>query len=169
MIPAIAVVVLTVVAVVLVAAGASGGPLAIVLVLLSPFVALGAYLLWRHQDAADKARAEQERVEAEQAQWLAYHQYQHDSWTQEQDQRYRRLVATCGEETAQRLMQGQIWVGQRQEHLYEALGHPLKVQEKVLRSKNHLTCFYRPDASGRCHLKVMLENGEVIGWEAAPE
>ena len=47
----------------------------------------------------------------------------------------------------------------------EALGPPVDVSERVLKTKTTRVYKYQPLARGRFGLKVTIENDVVVGWD----
>jgi hypothetical protein len=45
------------------------------------------------------------------------------------------------------------------------LGNPLDVDQKVLKTKKKEVWKYQPKGANRYALRVILENGLVVGWE----
>lgn len=46
----------------------------------------------------------------------------------------------------------------------EALGPPVEVKERALKTKTKTTLCYQPVAKGRYHFKVELDDGVVVKW-----
>ena len=65
----------------------------------------------------------------------------------------------------ERLMKGEIWQGQTRGQVIDALGKPLMINEQVLKTKTKYTYKYNRIAKNRYGLKVIIENGLVIGWD----
>ena len=84
---------------------------------------------------------------------------------QAEEQRRADLTARFGAETCARIMTGQMWVGQTEEQLREALGKPLDVDEKVMKTKTRRIWKYDQTGANRFRTRVILENGLVTGWE----
>jgi hypothetical protein len=49
--------------------------------------------------------------------------------------------------------------------MIEALGQPVHVDERVLKTKTVHTFKYRPLGKNRFGLRISLENGVVKGWD----
>lgn len=65
----------------------------------------------------------------------------------------------------ERLMNREIWQGQTEEQLLDSQGKPAKIDQAVLKTKTRETWKYEEIAKNRYALKVILENGDVIGWD----
>ena len=80
--------------------------------------------------------------------------------------RFQRLMRIYGDEAlVRRIMAGEVWQGQTAQMLEHARGLPVKVDEKVLKTKTKHTWKYGEMGRGQYALRVMLENGEVVGWD----
>ena len=75
------------------------------------------------------------------------------------------LTARFDDETSSRILAGQIWIGQTGEQLREALGEPLDIDEKVMKTKRREVWKYDQKSANRFNTRVTLENGLVTGWE----
>jgi len=64
-----------------------------------------------------------------------------------------------------RIIDGKIWQGQSREQLLDAIGEPEDVHQRVYKTKVKETWKYNEVARNRFGLKVVLENGVVVGWE----
>jgi hypothetical protein len=64
-----------------------------------------------------------------------------------------------------RLMAREIWEGQTQEQLIDSRGRPLTIDEKVLKTKTTNTWKYKRMGRGQYALRVVVENGIVVGWK----
>lgn len=65
----------------------------------------------------------------------------------------------------EKIMQRMFWQGQTQEQLLDSLGRPLDVDERVLKTKTKETWKYNQTGTNRYGLRVILENGVVVGWD----
>jgi hypothetical protein len=110
---------------------------------LAAFVAIGATI-------ALKRRAARKRAEAERA---------------ADQQRYHDLASRFGDEAAQSIMVGQIWVGATADMVIEALGAPADTDERVLKTKTKHVYKYWPTGPNRYAYRVTLEDGVVVGWD----
>jgi hypothetical protein len=80
--------------------------------------------------------------------------------------RYKYLLAKYKDEKlVARIVKGSVWQGQTREQLWDALGKPLDVDEKVLKSKTKETWKYKEIGKKRYAFRVFIENNEVVGWE----
>lgn len=119
------------------------------------FVARGRKRALREAREAAIADAEQQRILAEQ-----------HAEAQKQ-QRWNYLTGRFGQDIAQKIWAGQLWVGQTAEMLTESLGAPLERDEKISRQKVMHVYKYRPlPGHNRWGLRVELEDGTVCGWDA---
>ncbi len=131
-------------------------------------------------NAEPAARAERARLKEQQRQAAAA-------------QKLAKLVASYGEEAAKRIILGEPWQGATEPMIIEALGTPEKIEEKVLKTKTKKIFSYIDECTkcagsgflpefvhiddGKCFicngrgrsrgitLRVIIENGIVIGWE----
>lgn len=69
------------------------------------------------------------------------------------------------ETVVEKIMAGEIWQGQTEEQVFEALGRPVDIDEKVLKARVRQTMKYGEDGKKRFKLRVIVENGVVVGWE----
>lgn len=86
-----------------------------------------------------------------------------------EEQRRQALVARFGEEIAARIVAGQVWEGATHEMVVAALGPPVEVKERVLKTKTKTTLCYDPISSNRYRFKVELDDGVVVKWTAPQE
>lgn len=68
-------------------------------------------------------------------------------------------------ELVERIMRRMFWQGQTQEQLLDSLGRPLDIDERVLKTKTKETWKYNRIGKNRFGLRVILENGVVVGWD----
>lgn len=80
-------------------------------------------------------------------------------------ERAAALAVRFGPEISDKIMRRQIWQGQTEEMLLESRGAPADVDEKVLKTKVKRTYKYDRQGANRYGLRVMLENGVVVGSE----
>lgn len=64
-----------------------------------------------------------------------------------------------------RLMRQTVWQGQTEEQIFDSLGPPLDIDQKVLKTKKKEIWKYNQTGVNRYGLKVTIENGVVIGWD----
>lgn len=106
-------------------------------------ILLGALLIWQGTRALNaEKKAAQEELE----------------------RRRVDLLARFGEETCNRILAGDVWVGQTAEELRESLGEPVDVDEKVLKTKHKEVWKYDQIGANRFNTRVTLEDGFVAGW-----
>lgn len=75
------------------------------------------------------------------------------------------LTARFGAEVAEMILKRRVWQGQTEEMLLEARGAPAHVEETVLKTKTKRVFKYEPAPGNRFKLRVMVEDGVVVGWE----
>ena len=77
-----------------------------------------------------------------------------------------RLMAKYGDEAlVEKLMNGMYWQGQTEGQLLDSLGRPLDIDQKVLKTKTKEVWKYEETGKNRYALKIILEHGEVVGWD----
>jgi hypothetical protein len=69
------------------------------------------------------------------------------------------------EEIVQRILGGQIWQGQTEEQLIDAIGSPAEVDTKVLKTIQREIWKYGRISAKRFRLRITVENGMVTGWD----
>lgn len=69
------------------------------------------------------------------------------------------------EQIVQKIFQGLIWQGQTEEQLLDAIGSPVNVDSKVLKTKKKEIWKYDHWGSNRYGLRITVENGRVTGWD----
>jgi hypothetical protein len=79
--------------------------------------------------------------------------------------RWHYLCSTYGQENAEKIAGGKVWVGATVAMMTEIHGPPVAVDEKVMKTKVSRTYKYNPTGVNRYALRVYVEDGEVIGWE----
>lgn len=80
--------------------------------------------------------------------------------------RREALLAKYGDaELVDRIMRRMFWQGQSQEQLVDSLGRPLDIDERVLKTKTKETWKYNRTGKNRFGLRIILENGIVVGWD----
>lgn len=86
--------------------------------------------------------------------------------SQNAKKRREALLEKYGDaEIVQRILRKTIWQGQTQEQLLDSLGRPLDIDERVLKTKSKETWKYNQVGKNRFGLRVILENGIVVGWD----
>lgn len=63
------------------------------------------------------------------------------------------------------IMKRMFWQGQTVEQLLDALGNPVDVDKKILKTKSKEVWKYHQTGKGRYRLRITIENGGVVGWE----
>lgn len=79
--------------------------------------------------------------------------------------RRRNLCRKYGLEIAEKILRKTVWVGETAEQLVESLGHPIDIDENVLKTKKREIWKYYSRGTNRYGLRVKVENGEVVGWD----
>lgn len=69
------------------------------------------------------------------------------------------------QEVVDAILDGRYWQGQTAEMLIDSLGNPVGTDRKVLRTKVSETWKYHPRGRGRYGLRLILDNGVVVGWD----
>lgn len=90
------------------------------------------------------------------------------AWNQhaQQQQRLAELRAKYGSEAiVQSIVHGQHWQGQTEEQLRDALGSPVEVDDKRLKTLRREIWKYQKTGVNRFRLRITLENGVVVGWD----
>lgn len=68
-------------------------------------------------------------------------------------------------EIVELILNNSFWQGQTSEQLFDSLGNPLDVDEKVYKTKTKEIWKYNNDGRDRYRLRITLENGFVVGWD----
>ncbi|WP_373072348.1 hypothetical protein [Sulfurimonas sp.] len=77
-----------------------------------------------------------------------------------------RLINKYGDpEIVESIMNNEVWQGATEEHVIDSLGKPLDIDQKVLKTKIKEVWKYEEVAKNRYALKVIIENGIVVGWD----
>jgi hypothetical protein len=83
-----------------------------------------------------------------------------------QQARRKRLMEKYGDaEIVDRIMNKMVWQGMTVDHLVDALGKPVAIDRKVLKTKTNHTYKYGQTGKNRFSRRVMLENDVVVGWD----
>ncbi|HLV88693.1 MAG TPA: hypothetical protein VKV39_17035 [Candidatus Sulfotelmatobacter sp.] len=84
-------------------------------------------------------------------------------------QKRASLLAKYGDPlVVERILNKTLWVGETSAQLIDSLGAPLEVDRSVLKTKTKETWKYLRKSAKRYGLRVTLENGIVVGWDAKP-
>ncbi len=83
----------------------------------------------------------------------------------EDRQRRADLTARFGAEICSRILSREIWLGQTAEQIREALGEPVDVDVKVMKTKSREVWKYDQTGVNRFKTRVTVENGVVTGWD----
>jgi uncharacterized membrane protein len=77
----------------------------------------------------------------------------------------QRLMDKYGSEyIVDKIMKKMIWQGQTEDQLIDSIGNPRDVDQKVLKTKVKETWKYEKTGENRYNLRVIIENGAVVGW-----
>ncbi|MFA5255198.1 MAG: DUF2845 domain-containing protein [Candidatus Omnitrophota bacterium] len=68
-------------------------------------------------------------------------------------------------ETADRIINKTVWVGETADQLRDSLGNPIDIDENVLKTKRKETWKYCQKSTNRFGLKIRVDNGSVVGWD----
>ncbi len=79
--------------------------------------------------------------------------------------RRQRLIEKYGPQRGAELADGVIAQGMTEEMVIDALGQPLDVDEKVLKTKTKRTLKYNQLTARTYGVKVFLDDGVVVGWD----
>jgi len=79
--------------------------------------------------------------------------------------RIEELRRKYPEDIVQRILAGQIWQGQTEGQLIDALGLPAEVDRKVLKTMRREIWKYGHMSARRFRLRIIVENGTVAGWD----
>lgn len=83
----------------------------------------------------------------------------------ERDRKERIYQKYGHNEIAERIIKKTIWVGETSEQLEDSLGKPCDIDEYVLKTKKKEKWKYYQRGVNRYGLKIMVENGVVVGWD----
>lgn len=64
----------------------------------------------------------------------------------------------------QAILSQKIWEGMTAAHLFDSIGEPEAIDQKYMKTKSREVWKYHHQGSNRYLLRVMLENGLVVGW-----
>jgi hypothetical protein len=70
------------------------------------------------------------------------------------------------ESVAQKILAKMVWIGQTAEQLTDTLGHPAATDHNQLKTKTRDIWKYRYQGTNRGELRIIVENGEVTGWDS---
>jgi len=80
--------------------------------------------------------------------------------------RRERLIKKYGDKNlVEKLMKRSFWQGQTEGQLIDSLGKPLDIDQKVMKTKTKEVWKYKETGKNRYALKIILENGKVVGWD----
>ena len=80
--------------------------------------------------------------------------------------RKRVLMSKYGnEEIVNKILNKVVWQGETSEQLFESLGSPQDIDEKVLKTKFKQIWKYNHRGSNRYGLRIIIENNIVVGWD----
>lgn len=75
------------------------------------------------------------------------------------------LVARFGEFAADQMARHEVYMGWTMEMVSESLGPPVDVDEQIMKTKARHTFKYMQTGARSFALRVMFEDGVVVGWE----
>lgn len=82
------------------------------------------------------------------------------------EERRQQLLAKYGDDQiVARIMGREVWQGQSDEQLRDALGTPVDTDEKVMKKHRREVWKYHQTGVNRFGLRVTLEDGIVVGWD----
>lgn len=70
------------------------------------------------------------------------------------------------EKVVRMIMERVIWEGMSTEHLFDALGSPEAIDQKYFKQASREVWKYHHQGGNRYSLRITLENGNVVGWDA---
>ncbi|RXK55097.1 DUF2845 domain-containing protein [Oleiharenicola lentus] len=83
-----------------------------------------------------------------------------------EEERRQRLYTRYGKTSlAEKLIARTIWTGETAAQLRDSLGHPLDVDQKVLKTKKKEVWKYKKTGTNRYALKITLDDDVVVGWD----
>jgi len=65
----------------------------------------------------------------------------------------------------EQIIRRSIWQGQTKEQLIDSIGKPIGVDERVYKSKKAETWKYNQTGAKTFALRIIIEDGVVVGWE----
>jgi hypothetical protein len=69
------------------------------------------------------------------------------------------------DETLQRVLQGQLWLGQTAEQVIDSIGEPIATDRNLLKTRKKEIWKYSPSGVNRYRLRITLEGDRVVGWD----
>lgn len=80
--------------------------------------------------------------------------------------RVQRIHRTYGRtEVAERIIRREVWVGMTAIQLRDSLGVPVAIDEEVRRTTHKEVWKYARTGVNRYNLRIVIEDGEVTGWQ----
>ncbi len=80
--------------------------------------------------------------------------------------RFNSLTEKYGNaEIARMIMDNRIWQGATPEMIVDSQGKPVEIDNKVLKTKTKQTWKYGQTSATRFDLRIMFEDGVVVGWD----
>lgn len=79
--------------------------------------------------------------------------------------RMRLTMKYKDEALVQDLLDEMFWQGQTAEQLRDALGEPLDIDQRVLKTKVKEVWKYEQTGKNRYGLKITLDDGVVVSWD----
>jgi hypothetical protein len=68
-------------------------------------------------------------------------------------------------ELVARIEAGELWIGQTEDQLRDALGEPEDIDEKVMKTRRREIWKYDQVGTNRFSTKITLDDGEVVSWD----
>jgi hypothetical protein len=68
-------------------------------------------------------------------------------------------------EIAERILRGEVWIGQTSAQLIDSIGRPVDVDQKVLKTKKKEVWKYAQKSARSFGLKITLDDDIVVGWD----
>lgn len=82
------------------------------------------------------------------------------------EERKQRIYQKYGRtRIAENIIAKTIWIGETADQLFESLGQPLDIDQKVLKTKKKEIWKYNQTGTNRYSLKITLDNDIVVGWD----
>lgn len=132
-----------------------GGILLVILLIVisSSQKALEAKKLAKKQE---REQWEQEQLKLEQDEKKAREQYEREQWLQGLMNKYKDASVI------EKIVSGEIWLGQTEEQLLDSLGQPEDTEQKIsLKKTVEIWKYYRGARSGTFKLRIHITNGFI--------
>ena len=124
-------------------------------------------IVWSVVSALMRASKREEKERAEAAAVTRQWEAGLVAWEQARGQaRWNDLCGRFGPDIGGRIFRGEHWQGQTTEQLVLSIGRPADIDESVKRTKTTHVFKYHPNGIGRYNLRITLDDGIVVGWDA---